>query len=90
MDFVISGGTDPEQPVPAPKQRDPIRVLLQVIAVGVFLVAAGVAYVGWTVHESQQDSRMINCSFLTDRSGASLTQVEKELIDQLDCDVPGR
>ena len=34
MDIVVSGGTDPEHPVPEPRQRDPIRLLLQVIAAG--------------------------------------------------------
>jgi hypothetical protein len=33
---------------------------------------------------------MINWSFLTDSSGENLSRMEKELIDQLDCDVPGR
>jgi hypothetical protein len=37
MDFVVSGGSDPERPIRAPQDHQ--QGLLRLIAVGVFLVA---------------------------------------------------
>lgn len=97
MDIVVSGGTDPEHPVPEPRQRDPIRLLLQVIAAGVFLVVAGVGYVAWTVHQTQVDNRQLNCLFVGNFSSDGSTQdyndlpkSQQRVVDRLDCDVPGR
>jgi hypothetical protein len=93
MDIVVSGGTDPDRPLPAPKDRP--SLLLPLIAVGVFLAAAGTAYTGWTVHETQQDNRLVNCFFVgLSEAGApeydELTDSQKEMVDRLGCDVKGR
>jgi hypothetical protein len=94
MDIVVSGGSDPGRPIPAPKDRP--GYLLQLIAVGVFLVAAGTAYTGWTVHQTREDNRVLNCSFLNlgqdgkELAYNELPDYQQRIADQLDCDVPGR
>ena len=92
----MSGGSDPDRPLPAPRTADSQHRLLQLIAVGVFLVAAGMGYTGWEVHRQAQDSRDLNCAYLTIGNGdqptayKDLAKYEQKLVDQLDCDVPGR
>jgi hypothetical protein len=92
MDIVVSGGADPDRPVPAPNQTR----LLQLIAVGVFLVAAGTGYTSWAVYQQAQDTRAVNCAYLTTGSGDdqrrydNMASYEKKIVDALDCDVPGR
>jgi len=93
MDIVVSGGSDPDRPIPAPRARP--NLLLQVIAVGVFLVAAATAYTGWNVYRQTQDARILNCAYFTSagpeqRGYDDMGKAEKKIVDQLDCDVPGR
>jgi hypothetical protein len=93
MDIVVSGGSDPDRPVPAPKNHQ--TRLLQLIAVGVFLVAAAAGFTAWTVYQEQQDSRVLNCAFLGVRDDGQIEyddmeKYEQKIVDRLDCDVPGR
>jgi hypothetical protein len=93
MDIVVSGGSDPDRPLPAPRDRQ--HLLLQVIALGVFLVAAATGYTGWTVYQQSQDTRALNCAYLTaggeeQRDYDDMEKYEQKIVDQLDCDVPGR
>jgi hypothetical protein len=93
MDIVVSGGSDPDRPVPAP--RDSQHRLLQLIAVGVFLVAAGTGFTGWTVYEQTQDVRVVQCAYLSigGREAGNyddLEDFEQAIVDQLDCDMRGR
>jgi hypothetical protein len=96
VDIVVSGGSDPDRQLPAPRSSTSQNRLLELIAVGVFLVAAGTAYTGWEVHRQTEDSRVLNCAYLTVGNGDEpthyddLAKYEKKLVDQLDCDVPGR
>ena len=68
MDIVVSGGSDPDQPIPRPVQPGPAPSaepdrLLQLIAVGVVLVAAGTGYTGWTLYQQTRlDNRVPNCA----------------------------
>jgi len=94
MDIVVSGGSDPDRPVPAPMNNQ--NRLLQLIAVGVFLIAAGTGYTSWTVYQQTQDTRTVNCAYLTTgygddkRSYDVMANYEQQIVDALDCDVPGR
>jgi hypothetical protein len=94
VDIVVSGGSDPDRPLPAPRARR--SYLLELIALGVFLVAATTAYTGWTLHQTREDNRVLNCSFLSfggDSGEVKYDDLEKyqqRIADQLDCEVPGR
>jgi hypothetical protein len=98
MDIVVSGGPDPDRPLPPPKQRDQTSLLLQLIAVGVFVGAAAAGYTGWTSYQSQRDGRLLNCLYLTEFNGVDdgapdfddLSKAQQRLIDRFGCDYPGR
>jgi hypothetical protein len=95
MDFVVSGGSDPERPIRAPQDHQ--QGLLRLIAVGVFLVAAGTAFTGWTVYQQAEDNRTLNCAYLTvagsdddSQNYDDMPTYQQKIVDRLDCDVPGR
>jgi len=73
------------------------RVLLTLIAVGVLVGAACAAFTAWTVYQTQQDQRVLYCTsfILSDGQGDTpsyddMEDEQKRIVDQLDCDVPGR
>lgn len=93
MDIVVSGGSDPDRPIPTARAHQ--HRLLQLIAAGVFLVAATTGFTGWTVYRQTQDSRVVNCAFFTtggdeQRGYDDMDKAQQKIVDQLDCDIPGR
>ena len=102
MDIVVSGGSDPDQPIPPPKFNQARRLqlnqtrLLQLIALGVFLVAAGTGYTGWTLYQQRLDNQVLNCAYVTlgndedQQSYDDMSKMQQRIVTQLDCDVPGR
>jgi len=94
VDIVVSGGSDPDRPLPAPRARR--SFLLELIALGVFLAAAAAAWTGWEVYQTRVDNRALNCAFIslgddgTPADYDDLPQYQQDIADRLDCDVPGR
>lgn len=98
MDIVVSGGPEPDPDRPARDPRDQNRLLLQLIAVGVFLVLLGVCFTGWTQYQTQRDSRLLNCLYVADFGGVGedrpafedLPKSMQRVIDRFGCSYPGR
>jgi hypothetical protein len=91
---VVSVGSGPPQPARPPRNRT--DVLLSLLVVGVFLTAACSAFTAWSVHGQAQDSRDLNCAYLTiggegeQREYDDLEGYEKQIVDAIDCDIDGR
>ncbi len=65
------------------------------MVVGVFVTAACCAFTAWTVYEQTQDTRELNCAYVTaggdeEREYDDLQDYEKGIVDALDCDFEGR
>jgi nitrogen fixation-related uncharacterized protein len=105
IEVVQVGSGPPRAPKPswrpsaAQGRMSRTELLLLLLVVGVSVGAVCSAFAAWTVHETQQDTRLLNCMYLTiDYSGSSaapaqyddLTPSEKKLADRFDCNVRGR
>ena len=95
---VVEVGSGPPRPARPPRTRNRTDLLLTLLVVGVFLGAAASAYAAWTVRETQQDNRLLNCMYVgvdftssdSDSDYDDLPESQQRLIDRFDCDVPGR
>ncbi|HCB06389.1 MAG TPA: hypothetical protein PLZ93_06685 [Nocardioides sp.] len=94
IEVVDVGWGDPT-PVRPPRERQ--GVLLTLITLGVLVCAACGVFTAWTVYESRQDEQTLYCArFLRidDQGDAvnydDMADEEQRIMDQLDCDVPGR
>lgn len=95
---IVDLGSGRPAPTPSPRERN--TVLLSVIAVCVAIAAAGSVYTGWTVHQSREDNRLLTCLYNVGfgfgdpeddaQTYDDLTAQQKEVVDRLDCDIPGR
>ena len=95
IEVVEVGSGPPKAPKP-PRDRNRTDLLLTLLVVGVFLGAAASAYAAWTVHQSQQDERMLNCMYLVsfpagdEFSDEDVTDRQEKVIDRFGCEVPDR
>jgi hypothetical protein len=92
---VVEVGSGP--PKPAGPARNRTDVLLSLLVVGVFVGAGCSAFTAWTVYGQAQDTRDLNCAYLTfsgeggdDRDYDDLEDYEKGIADAMDCDIEGR
>ena len=99
IEVVQVGAGPPRMPKPGrpPRAGGRTDLLLTLLVVGVFLGAAGSAYAAWTVRETQQDERMLNCMYLVSFGGpdeaatdGSPGQRQQELMKRFGCDAPDR
>ena len=94
IEVVQVGGT-PTTPRPGRPPRNRTDVLLTLLVVGVFLTAGFSAFAAWTLYGERQDTRELQCAYLsmgngTDQDYDDLGPIEKEIVDTFDCDVDGR
>jgi hypothetical protein len=92
---VVDVGSGPPRPARPPRSGNRTDVLLTLLVVGVFVGAGCSAFTAWTVYGQAQDTRTLNCAYLTlggdgQRDYDDLEDYEKGIVDALDCDVEGR
>ncbi len=92
---VVQVGSGPPRPARSPRSGNRTDVLLTLMVVGVFVGAGCSAFTAWTVYAQRQDTREVNCAYLTlgneeERDYDDLENYEKGIADAMDCDVKGR
>jgi hypothetical protein len=90
---VVEVGSGPPKPGRPPRSGNRTDVLLTMLVVGVFAGAGCSAFTAWTVYQEAQDTRTLNCAYLTgggEREYDDLEDYEKVIVDGMDCDIEGR
>ena len=92
---VVEVGSGPPRPARPPRAGNRTDALLTLMVVGVFAGAGCSAFTAWTVHQQTEDSRKVNCAYVTAggeraREYDDLEDYEKGIVDALDCDIKGR
>ena len=91
---VVEVGSGPPRPARPQRGGNRTDVLLTLLVVGAFVGAGCSAFTAWTVYGQAEDTRALNCAYLTagggERDYDDLEEFEKRIVDSLDCDIEGR
>ncbi len=90
---VVNGGSGRDRPY-ADTRND--QGLLRLIAVGVLLIAVFTGLASWNLYRQAEMTRTLNCQTVSERFSQGATNYDdleplaKKMVDEFDCDIPGR
>lgn len=91
---VVHGGSGPDRPY-VDTRND--QGLLRLIAVGVLLIAVFTGLASWNLYRQAEMTRTLNCQTISQRFSQGdttnyddLEPFAKKMVDEFDCDIPGR